>query len=104
VGFSGTSGGTYSSTAGLSINGSTGAVTLGTSTAGSYTVTYTVAAAGGCSQFQTTAPITITANPSATISYPGTPFCSNGGTASVNRVGTAGGTYSSTAGLSINGS
>ncbi len=57
----GTAGGSYSSTAGLSINSSTGAVDLAASTAGTYTVTYTVAASGGCAQFQTTASITITA-------------------------------------------
>jgi hypothetical protein len=87
---------------GLSINSGTGAVDLGASTAGTYTVTYTIAAAGGCALFQTTASITVTATPSATISYSATPYCSTGGTASVTRTGTAGGSYSSTAGLSIN--
>jgi hypothetical protein len=100
----GTSGGTYSSTAGLSINSSTGAITLASSTAGTYTVTYTVAAANGCSQYTTTTSVTVTAAPSATISYSGTPYCTSGGTATVTRTGTAGGTYSSTAGLSINSS
>jgi hypothetical protein len=58
----GTSGGTYTaSPAGLSINSGTGLVTLGTSTPGTYTVTYTVAASGACAQFQTTASITINA-------------------------------------------
>ena len=98
----GTAGGSYSSTAGLSINSGTGAVNLGASTAGTYTVTYTIAASGGCALFQTTASITVTAAPSATISYTGSPFCSTGGTASVTLTGTAGGSYSSTAGLSIN--
>jgi hypothetical protein len=100
----GTAGGTYSSTAGLTINAATGAVTLGTSTPGTYLVTYTIAASGGCAQFTTTASITITALPAATISYTGSPYCSNAGTATVTRTGTAGGTYSSTAGLSINAS
>jgi hypothetical protein len=59
VTFTGTTGGTYSSTAGLTINSTTGAITLGTSTLGTYTVTYTVASSGGCSQYQTTATITI---------------------------------------------
>jgi hypothetical protein len=100
----GTTGGTYSSTAGLSINASTGAVSTAASTPGTYTVTYTIAAASGCSQYQATASITITAVPSATISYTGSPYCTNGGTATVTRTGTTGGTYSSTAGLSINSS
>ncbi|MEO7080698.1 MAG: T9SS type A sorting domain-containing protein, partial [Flavobacteriales bacterium] len=58
----GTTGGTYtSSPAGLSLNASTGAVALDSSTLGTYTVTYTIAPAGGCSLFQTTASITIAA-------------------------------------------
>jgi Ig-like domain CHU_C associated/Secretion system C-terminal sorting domain len=98
----GTTGGVYSSTAGLSINATTGAVTLASSTPGIYTVTYTVAAAGGCALFTTTANVTITAAPSATISYAGSPYCSNVATATVTRTGTTGGVYSSTTGLSIN--
>ncbi|MBK9538744.1 MAG: hypothetical protein IPO12_08390 [Flavobacteriales bacterium] len=102
----GTAGGSYtSSPAGLSISGSTGTITPGSSTAGTYTVTYTIAAAGGCAQFQTTASVTITAGPSATINYAGSPFCTSGGAVSVTRTGTAGGSYtSSPAGLSISGS
>jgi large repetitive protein len=77
----GASGGTYSSTAGLIINATTGDINIATSTAGTYTVTYTVAAAGGCSLFTTTTSITITTAPNATISYGTLPFCSNSGTA-----------------------
>jgi hypothetical protein len=98
----GTSGGTYSSTTGLSINAATGAVTLATSTAGTYTITYTIAAAGGCPTFTTTAPITITAAPNATINYSGSPYCSSTTTATITRTGTSGGTYTSTTGLAIN--
>ncbi|MBK8522612.1 MAG: T9SS type A sorting domain-containing protein [Chitinophagaceae bacterium] len=99
----GTAGGTYSSTAGLTINTTTGAVTLGTSTPGTYTVSYTIAASGGCATFTTTTTITITALPAATISYAGNPYCSNAGTATVTRTGTAGGTYTAApAGLIIN--
>ena len=100
----GTAGGTYTAPAGLSIDASTGAVNPGTSTPGTHTVTYTVAAAGGCAQYQATTNITINAAPSATISYAGSPYCSNGGTATVTHTGTTGGAYSSTAGLSINAS
>ncbi|MBK7307058.1 MAG: hypothetical protein IPI88_08435 [Chitinophagaceae bacterium] len=96
------SGGTYSSTAGLTINAATGDVTLATSTPGTYTVTYTIAASGGCPAVTATTSIIITALPVATISYAGSPYCSNAGTATVTRTGTAGGTYSSTAGLTIN--
>lgn len=98
----GTTGGTYSSTAGLTINATTGTITPGTSTPGTYTVTYTIAASGGCPQATATAPVTIVAMPSAAINYNGSPYCQNAGIATVARTGTAGGTYSSTAGLTIN--
>ncbi|KAF0197149.1 MAG: hypothetical protein FD166_2108 [Bacteroidetes bacterium] len=56
----GTSGGTYSSApAGLSLNGADGSVNTGTSSPGSYTVTYTIAAAGGCGIVTTAASIII---------------------------------------------
>jgi hypothetical protein len=98
-----TAGGTYSSAPGLSIDGSTGAVDLALSTAGTYTVNYDIAATGGCAAFQTSASITITTAPSGTFSY-ATPYCSDGGTASPTGVAlTAGGTYTSTPGLNING-
>jgi|GEM_PF-3925560 len=103
----GTSGGSYTSNAVspavLSLNSSTGAIDLGASTPGSYTVTYTIAAANGCSQVTTTANITITAAPSATISYAGTPYCPAPGLVSVTRTGSSGGSYSGSAsGLKIN--
>jgi hypothetical protein len=50
----GTAGGSYSSTAGLTIDPGTGAITPSSSTAGTYTVTYTIAAYGGCSEYSTT--------------------------------------------------
>jgi gliding motility-associated-like protein len=99
----GTAGGTYSSTAGLTINAATGAITPSTSTAGTYTVTYTMAATGGCTVQTATTSVTITALPAATISYAGSPFCKSLGVPqAVTRTGTAGGIYSSTAGLTIN--
>ncbi|CAN5800283.1 hypothetical protein BH11BAC3_BH11BAC3_33550 [soil metagenome] len=99
---SGTSGGTYTAPTGLTINASSGAVTPSSSTAGIYLVTYTMSV-NGCSAIATTS-VTITATPSATISYSGTPYCSSAGIATVTRTGTAGGAYSSTGGLSINSS
>ena len=99
----GTVGGTYSSTAGLTINAATGAITPSTSTAGTYTVTYTMAAAGGCAAQTATTSVTVTTLPAATISYAGSPYCTSlVGAQSVTQTGTAGGTYSSTAGLTIN--
>ncbi len=96
----GQAGGTYSSTAGLSINPTTGEIDLAASTPNTYTVTYDFSDANGCTN-STTASVTINDLPTATISYPGSPFCATG-TAAVSRTGQAGGTYSSTAGLSIN--
>ena len=97
----GTSGGTYSSAAGLTINSATGAITPSTSTTGTYTVTYTIAASGGCSGTSATTSVQITNPPSATISYPGGPFCTSLSTAAVTQTGTTGGTYSTTSGLTI---
>src|SRR5206468_2662244 len=90
----GTAGGTYSST-GLTINAATGAITPSSSTAGTYTVTYTMAAGGGCAAQTATTSVTITTLPAATINYAGSPFCSSlVGAQSVTQTGTAGGTYS----------
>lgn len=74
VTFTGTSGGTFNSTTGLTLNAITGAITSGTSTPGTYTVTYTVAAAGGCSIYSTTAGVTIIGTP--TVVSPVT-YCQN---------------------------
>ena len=96
----GTTGGTYSSTTGLSINTGTGEINPSTSTAGSYTITYTVASAGGCSLYSTTASVTITAIPVATFSYTGTPYCQNASNPSPTYSGGgAAGIYSSATGL-----
>jgi gliding motility-associated-like protein len=103
--FSGSgSAGIFSSTNGLVfVSTSTGQVDLAASTAGTYTVTNTIAAAGGCSTVTATSNITITNSPAATIYYAGTPFCkSTTTTQPVTRTGTSGGRYSSTKGLTIN--
>src|SRR4029450_4435413 len=100
VTLTGQAGGTYSSTAGLVINGATGDVDLVASTAGTYTVTYSFGN-GTCTNTTTTT-ITINALPTATIAYAGSPYCATG-TATVTLTGQAGGKYSSTAGLGING-
>ncbi len=100
-------GGTYSSApAGLTINASTGAVTPSTSTPGTYTVTYTTPASGGCPAVQATASVTITAAPTAVIDY-ADPFCSTDGPQTVSLSGTGaytGGTFTAGAGLTINSS
>ncbi|PHS04517.1 MAG: hypothetical protein COA88_13485, partial [Kordia sp.] len=98
-------GGTYSSTAGLTIDTNTGAITPSTSAGGTYTVTYTVPASAGCIAVPVTTTVVITELPTATISYANTPFCDTIITAeavTINGTGAfAGGTYSSTAGLTL---
>lgn len=99
AGFSTT--GTFASTVGLDINPVTGEINLATSTPGTYTVTYTVAATGCATNGSSTFEITITAAPTATIDYPASPFCADATSGLVTFSGTTGGTYGSTAGLSI---
>lgn len=95
--------GTFTSTpTGLLINASTGVVDLGNSSAGTYQVTNTILAIGGCAGDIQIASITITAPITGTISY-NDPFCLSSSTLQ-NVVNTAptGGVYSSTpAGLSL---
>lgn len=63
----GASAGVFSSTTGLSINGA-GQIDLSASTAGTYTVTNTIAAAGACPASSETFDVTINQTPSATVS------------------------------------
>jgi len=75
--FSGTSGGTYTAPAGVSINATTGAINLAASTPGTYTVTYTIAPAGGCSQYTTTATVTVRALTAITTQPAAQTVCEN---------------------------
>jgi hypothetical protein len=59
----GSSGGSYSSSAGIVINGTTGAINLATSTPGVYTITYSIPAAGSCPAASTTTSININSTP-----------------------------------------
>jgi hypothetical protein len=97
----GISGGTYTSTPGLSINATTGEINPSISIAGTYTVTYTIAASGGCPAIIAMTTVTINPQPTATIIYPGSPFSSTSTIGQVNLIGTSGGVYSSTPGLTI---
>ena len=91
-------GGTFSGSAGLVINATTGVVNLTTTPAGTYTVSYT--SPGSCSA-TTTAPITVTPQQAVSLSFGGTDFCKAG--ANPTAVATpAGGSFASTTGLSIN--
>jgi gliding motility-associated-like protein len=97
--------GLFSSTAGLVfVSNLTGQVDLSASKPGTYTVNNTRAAAGGCGSVSSTNTITITAMPSASISYPGNPYCSSVTvTIPVTLTGTPGGQFSAIpSGLTIN--
>ncbi len=94
--------GTFSSTPGLIINSVTGLITLASSTCGTYTVTNTVAASGGCPQVTASTNITILCTPVATFSYTATPYCMNGGNPLPTfSGGGVAGTFSSTPGLNF---
>ncbi len=100
VSLTGASGGSYAaSPAGLTIDAATGAVTPNTSNMGTYTVTYTVP---GCPAFTTTSSVSITAAPTASVSYPSTSFCIGESPQQVTVTGTNGGVFSASSGLSIN--
>ncbi len=62
---------------------------------------YNWSVTSGCSSSRTAVVATVDALPTATISYAGSPYCSTATTGTVTRTGTAGGAYSSTAGLTI---
>ena len=101
IDLTGTTGGAFSATpTGLSLNASTGAVIVGTSTAGTYKVVYTIPAGNGCATYRDTAEIIIHASPVATISYAGQPYFATG-TKNVTLTGTTGGFFEATEGLAI---
>jgi hypothetical protein len=94
-------GGTFSSTAGLSLNASTGAIDVSLSTPGTYTITYTTA--GTCPNSSGVS-VTITSLDDASFNYGAPSYCSNDPDPTPTITGVAGGTFSSTAGLLINAS
>lgn len=63
----GANGGVFTSTAGLSINSNTGEIDLSASTAGTYTVTNTIAASGSCPMADETFNVTVNALPNVTL-------------------------------------
>jgi gliding motility-associated-like protein len=103
-----TAGGTYTSTTGLAINGSTGEIDLANTTAGTYDITYAVLYNAATCQIAGSSLFTIVINPVVTpvttITYT-TPVCQNSvtnPTPDTSATGfTSGGSYTSTTGLSI---
>ncbi|AGC76013.1 carboxypeptidase T [Nonlabens dokdonensis DSW-6] len=98
----GTTGGTFSSTFGLSLNPSNGFIDLSASTPGNYSIAYTTS--GSCPS-SSSVNVTINGADSANFNYSTFSYCSNGADVSPTISGTTGGTFtSSPAGLSINSS
>jgi hypothetical protein len=95
----GTSGGAFTSTAGLSINASTGEIDLDASTVGTYSVTYTTT--GVCPDNQSTN-ITINAADNAGFSYSASSYEPTDADPTPSITGLTGGTFSGTTGLVIN--
>lgn len=73
----GASGGTFSSTAGLTINSSNGQIDLSASTPGTYTVTNAIAASGSCPATSETFSVTVTAAPTPSFA-PVNAICTGG--------------------------
>ena len=92
----GTTGGTFSSQTGLSINSTTGDIDVSASTPANYNVTYTTT--GICPDVRII-PITILLPDNATFTYGGNTFCQNAAADPVPSGGTVGGTWTSTAGI-----
>ena len=97
---SGTSGGTFSASAGLNLNASTGAINPAASTVGTYTVTYLV---GSTCTATATATVTVTTAPVASFSYATGSYCAaaQGNVAPVFGSGASAGAFTSTTGLSL---
>jgi hypothetical protein len=98
---SGVAGGTFSSTAGLSINAATGVMDVSASTPGTYLVTYTTS--GTCANSSSVS-VTINGLDNASFSYSASSDCVTAPDPTPTITGLAGGTFSSTGGLSINAS
>ncbi|NOQ70641.1 MAG: HYR domain-containing protein [Crocinitomix sp.] len=97
----GLGGGSFSAGGGLTINASTGAIDLSTSTSGTYTITYTTA--GFCPN-STGVSVTVNALDDASFTYDAAAYCVDDSDPTPTITGLAGGTFSSGGGLTINAS
>lgn len=93
---SGASAGTFSSTTGLSINASNGAINLAASTAGTYTVTNDIAAVASCPAATHTYSVTINAAPTVSLTLAEDTVCSYHSAFLLSGGLPAGGSYSGT--------
>ncbi|KGO90984.1 choice-of-anchor L domain-containing protein, partial [Flavobacterium subsaxonicum] len=79
----GVPGGVYSAPTGVVIDPATGQIDLAASAAGTFEVTYTVAATGGCDPVVATTSVTITTLPTAGFTYASATVCQNATNTSV---------------------
>lgn len=86
--------GTFTSTTGLVITPGTGEINLATSTAGTYTVTNTIAASGSCPASSETFDVTINPQPTATLSGGGGICAGSGNTVDITATLTGTGPWS----------
>ncbi len=102
----GSTAGAFAATpAGLSLNASTGAVDLSLSQPGTYTVSNTLTAGGGCAAISASTTLTVNPTTTAAFSYSAASFCTSGTLAVPTVTGTAGGNFSaSPTGLTLNAS
>ncbi|MFT7611747.1 MAG: gliding motility-associated-like protein [Parvicellaceae bacterium] len=97
----GTAGGTFSATpGGLSLNAVTGGIDVSASTPGVYSFIYTTP--GPCTAISTPVNVTINADDDPSYTYSSISECTNGTDIVATIIGTPGGTFSTTAGLSLN--
>ncbi len=94
----GTTGGIFSSEAGLTIDNLTGEINLNESSAGTYTVFYIT---GGACPASSTNEITINAAGDATFMYPFSTYCQDEPNPIAEISGTSGGTFTGTSGIII---
>jgi len=95
----GTAGGAFTSTAGITLNSSTGEIDLDASTVGTYSITYTTT--GVCPDNQSTN-ITINAADNAAFAYSASSYEPTDSDPTPTITGLTGGTFSGTTGLVIN--
>lgn len=89
----GTTGGTFSTTSGLSVDASTGALSPTANQTASYVITYQTGGACGATARDT---VEFVATPATSIAYLGSPYCLNAASAPMATIlGATGGTFSS---------
>ncbi|MDO6598502.1 T9SS type A sorting domain-containing protein, partial [Tenacibaculum sp. 1_MG-2023] len=97
----GLTGGSFSSTSGLSINSGTGAIDVSASTPGTYSVTYTTS--GTCPN-STSVSVTVNALDDASFNYGAATYDVNDSDPTPNFSGLTGGAFTSTTGIVLNSS